>query len=108
MFIRQKAFKDKREDIQDKQRSGSPSNRQNSHNGAKMQVLLVFDRLVSILMNAEMLRFTKPIVYQTVVENLQMWKICDKLIDSSRGPVPDKTQHHNISPVPVQPQYVTA
>lgn len=74
--------------------AGCPSSSQTSENVAEMEGLLVSDHRMCKKMISDMLGLTKLIVYQIVMAEIQMWKVCYKLvlqIDS----VPDKTHHCN-------------
>ena len=75
-----KAFKDGREEVEDKLRSGRPSTSSTDDNVSRVCDCLNSDRRMSVRMIAETLSIPKSIVHGIVIDNLNMRKVCAKLV----------------------------
>jgi len=79
-----KAFKDRRESFEDKQRTGHPSTSRTKNNVARVKAVLDRDRLLSVRLIAEEVGLQKADVHRIITEDLHMKKICVKLVPSPR------------------------
>lgn len=75
-----KEFKDGRETVEDKDRSGRPSTSSSDENVSKVKELLESDHRLSLRLIAEELNMCKSTVHNIVTENLNMRKVCAKLV----------------------------
>src|SRR5258705_2443891 len=75
-----KSFKDGREDVADEPRSGRPSTSRIDENVTSLRDCLKSDRRLSLQWIAETLQMTKTTVYRIVTEDLNMKKVCAKLV----------------------------
>lgn len=75
-----KAFREGREDIEDEQRTGRPSTSHSLDNVAKVKAVLDSDRRLSVRLIADKVGLPKSIVHEIVTTELQMRKVCAKLV----------------------------
>lgn len=75
-----KAFKEGREDVTDEDRSGRPSTSRDDNSVQRVREVLNSDRRLSLSLLAERVAMPKTTVYRIVTEELQMRKVCAKLV----------------------------
>ncbi|XP_011699262.1 PREDICTED: putative uncharacterized protein FLJ37770, partial [Wasmannia auropunctata] len=75
-----KAFKEGREEIADEPRSGRPTTARTNENVDRVRKVLRSDRRLSIQQIADTLHMSKFTVHRIVTEDLQMRKVCAKLV----------------------------
>nr|XP_012143528.1 PREDICTED: putative uncharacterized protein FLJ37770 [Megachile rotundata] len=80
VFEWHKNFKDGREDDEDEQRVERPSSSRSDTNVDKVREILNSDRRLSIRLIAQELNLTKSTIHSIVTEDLQMRKVCAKLV----------------------------
>lgn len=80
VFRWHKTFKEGREDVEDEQRSGRPSTAHTLDNVAKVRAALNTDRRLSVRLIADKVELPKSIVHEIITTELQMRKICAKLV----------------------------
>lgn len=73
-------FKNGRENVEDDHRSGRPTSSRIDKNVSRVNELLNSDRRMSVRMIAETLNIAKTTVHDIVTINLQMRKVCAKLV----------------------------
>jgi len=72
-----KAFKYRRESVEDEQRAGSPSTSRTENSVARVKAVLDRDRRLSVLLMAEEVELPKTDVYGIITEDLHMRKIAN-------------------------------
>ena len=80
VFEWHKLFREGREQVEDDQRSGRPSTSKSDENLVKVKNLLSSDCRLSVRMISELLHLPKTTVHVIVIENLEMRKMCAKLV----------------------------
>ncbi|GFV49703.1 protein GVQW3 [Trichonephila clavipes] len=75
-----KAFKEGREEVADKPRSGRPTTARTEENVDRVREVLRTDRRLSIQQVADTLHMSTFAVHGVVTEDLQMRKVCAKLV----------------------------
>lgn len=75
-----KRFKNGREDVEDDERSGRPSTSKTDENVEKIRILIRSDRRLTIRAIAETVGIDKESVRQILHENLNMQKVCAKVV----------------------------
>ena len=80
VFRWHKAFSEGRDDVEDEQRIGRPSVSHTSDNVAKVKAVLDSDQRLSVRLIADQVGLPKSIVHEMVTTELQMRKVCDKLV----------------------------
>lgn len=75
-----KKFKEGQEGVEDDPRSGRPSTSQIDKNVSRVRNLLNVDRRMSIRLLADTLNIPKTVVHRIVTEELNMRKVCAKLV----------------------------
>ena len=75
-----KAFKGGRESVEEEQRAGRPSTSRTENNVARVKAVLDRDRRLSVRLIAEEVGLLKTDVHQIITEDLNMRKICEKLV----------------------------
>ena len=75
-----KAFREGREDVEDEQCIGRPSTSHTSDNVAEVKAVLDSDRCLSVRLLADLVELPKSIVREIVTTELQMRKVCAKLV----------------------------
>lgn len=80
VFRWHKTFREGREGVEDEQRSGRPSTAHTSDNTEKVRAVLNSDRRLSVRLIADRVDLPKSIVHDIITTELQMRKICAKLV----------------------------
>lgn len=75
-----KAFSDGRESIEDEPRSGRPSSSRTAENVNRIRDLVRSDRRLTVRMIGEELNLTHTLVHQILTNELEMRKICSKMV----------------------------
>ncbi|GFW82210.1 protein GVQW3 [Trichonephila clavipes] len=75
-----KAFKEGREEVTDAPRSGRPTTARTEENVDRVREVLRTDRRLSIQQIADTLHMSTFAVHGVVIEDLQMRKVCVKLV----------------------------
>lgn len=75
-----KAFKEGREEVADEPRSGRPSTSRTDDNVSRVRECLNKDRRLSVRLVADMLNLPKTLVHDIVTGEMQMRKVCAKLV----------------------------
>ncbi|CAN8003290.1 unnamed protein product [Ixodes hexagonus] len=79
-FMWHKRFRGGRESVNDDDRSGRPSTSQTDDSVQKVRQVLDKDRQLSVRMIAEECGIPKTIVHRILTEDLQMSKVCAKMV----------------------------
>ena len=74
-----KAFKDRRESVENEQCAGCPSTSRTENSVARVKAVLDRDQCLSVWLIAEEVGLPKTDVHQIITEDLHMRKICVKL-----------------------------
>jgi len=80
VFRWHKALSEGREDVKDEQRIGRPSTSHTLDKVAKVKAVLDSDRCLNVRLIADQVRLPKSIVHEIVMTELQMRKVCAKLV----------------------------
>ena len=80
VFRWHKVFREGREDVKDEQRTRCPSVSHTSDIVAKVKAVLDSDRRLSVRLKADRVGLPKSIVHEIITTELQMWKVCAKLV----------------------------
>ncbi|XP_054720558.1 protein GVQW3-like [Uloborus diversus] len=80
VFHWHKRFKDGRQNVEDDDRSGRPSTSRTDNNVDRVRQLLKSDRRLSIRLIGDKLGLDHMTVFRIVTENLNMRKVCAKLV----------------------------
>ena len=80
VFEWHKRFCEGREDVEDDERSGRPCTSKTDENVQKVEEIVRNDRRLSIRMIAEMVHIDKETVRQILHDNLNMTKVCAKVV----------------------------
>ena len=75
-----KRFKEGREEVEDDPRSGRPSTRRTADNIERVKQMVRADRRLTVRMIAEELSINKDTVWSIITENLEMRKVCAKMV----------------------------
>jgi len=75
-----KRFREGREDVNDDDRSGRPSTSKTDESVEKVRKILTGDRRLSVRMIAELSDIPKTVVHRILTEDLQMRKVCAKMV----------------------------
>ena len=75
-----KRFREGREECEDDQRSGRPVTSRTDSNIDRVKQLVRADRRLSVKMISEKLSFGRDAVWKILTENLEMRKLCAKLV----------------------------
>ncbi|XP_014487170.1 PREDICTED: putative uncharacterized protein FLJ37770 isoform X2 [Dinoponera quadriceps] len=94
VFEWHKKFKDGREDVEDEERAGRPTSTRTHKNVAKVRQLLNCDRRLSVRLIAQELHLVKSTVYSIVTDDLQMRKVCAKLVPKVLS---DEQKEHRVT-----------
>lgn len=99
-----KAFKEGREEVADEPRSGRPTTARTDENVDRVREVLRSDRRLSIQQIADTLHMSTFAVHGIVTEDLQMRKVCAKLVPHGlhRYQLPGPEQHPGGPPPPLQ------
>jgi hypothetical protein len=73
-------FREGRKDVEDERRIGRPSTSRTSNNVAKVKAVVDTDQRLSVRLIADQVRLPKSIVHEIVTTELQMRKVCAKLV----------------------------
>jgi hypothetical protein len=80
VFRWHKAFKDRRESVEDEQRAGCPSTARNENNVARVKVVVDRDRRLQVRLIAEEVGLPKTDVHLVTKEDRKITNICAKLV----------------------------
>ncbi|XP_039314693.1 protein GVQW3-like [Solenopsis invicta] len=80
VFRWHKSFKEGQEEVTDEPRIGRPSTSRIDENVTRVRDCLNFDRRLSLQLIAETLNITKTTVFRIVTDDLNMKKVCAKLV----------------------------
>jgi len=80
VFRWHKVFREGREYVEDEERIGCPSTSHTLDNVAKVKAVLDSDRRLSVRLMADQVGLPKSIVQEIVTTELQMRKVCAKLV----------------------------
>ena len=75
-----KRFKEGREEVEDDPRSGRPSTSRTADNIERVKQMVRADRRLVVRMIAEELSINKDTVWSIITENLEMCKVCTKMV----------------------------
>ena len=75
-----KRFKEGREEVEDDPWSGRPSTSRRADNIERVKQMVRADRRLMVWMIAEELSFNKDTVWSIITENLEMHKVCAKMV----------------------------
>lgn len=86
VFVWHKRFKDGRQHVEDDDRSGRPSTSRTDDNVTRVRDLLNTDRRLSTRLVADELGLSQSTVWRIVTDDLQMRKVCAKLVPKILSP----------------------
>ena len=75
-----KRFKEGREEVEDDPRSGRPSTSRTADNIERVKQMVRANRRLTVRMIAEELSINKDTVWSIITENLEMHKVCAKMV----------------------------
>ena len=75
-----KRFKEGQEEFEDDPRSGRPSTSRTANNIERVKQMVRVDRQLTVRMIAEELSFNKDTVWGIITENIEMRKVCAKMV----------------------------
>ena len=75
-----KRFKEGREEVEDDPRSGRPSTSRTADNIERVKQMVRADHRLTMRMIAEELSINKDTVWSIITENLEMRKVCTKMV----------------------------
>jgi len=75
-----KRFKERREEVEADSRSGTPSTSRTAENIERVKQMMRADRRLTVRMIAEELSINKDTVWSIITENLEMRKVCAKMV----------------------------
>jgi len=103
VFRWHKAFKDGRESVEDKQRTGCPSTSKTENNVARVKAVLDRDRRLNVRLITEKVGLPKTDVHRIITEDLHLRKICAKLVPKNLSDVWEFLSQNNITTLPHPP-----
>ncbi|XP_025420797.1 protein GVQW3-like [Sipha flava] len=86
VFEWHKRFREGREEVEDNQRVGRPCSSKTNDNISKINEIVRKDRCLSIRMIAEMVNIDKETVRQILHDELNMTKVCAKIVPKNLTP----------------------
>ena len=90
-----KRFKEGQVEIEDDPRSGRPSTSRTADNIERVKQMVRTDHRLMVRMIAEELSINKDTVWSIITENLEMRKVCAKMVLVDRGWVVDRDGERN-------------